>query len=100
MVFDPQGEARGVVWTPPGLDVLSIGDEHVLGVWRDELGLEYVRRYRIRREDGAASVLPPLHSRPLLRLVRRMDDDTLSLRKARENLRLQPALLADLDGPE
>jgi hypothetical protein len=100
MVFDPQGEARGVVWTPPGLDVLSIGDEHVLGVWRDELGLEYVRRYRIRREDGPASVLPPLHSRPLLRLVRRMDDDTLSLRKARENLRLQPALLADLDGPE
>jgi hypothetical protein len=54
MVFDPQGQARGVVWTPPGLDVLSISDEHVLGVWRDELGLEYVQRYRIRRDGGAA----------------------------------------------
>jgi len=53
MVFDPQGRARGVMRTPPGLDVLSISDEHVLGVWRDELGLEYVRRYRIRREDAA-----------------------------------------------
>jgi len=53
IVFDPQGQARGVAWTPPGLEVHGISDEHVLGVWRDELGLEHVRRYRIRRDDAA-----------------------------------------------
>lgn len=29
---------------------LEIGDDYVLGVWEDELGVQYVRLYPLRRE--------------------------------------------------
>ena len=49
MVFDPEGEAQGVVWTPPGLEVESIGEDFILGVWLDEFDVEYIRLYRLNR---------------------------------------------------
>lgn len=49
MVFDSSGVARGVVDLPPGLEVQDIGPDYVLGRWRDDLYVEYVRRYRLDR---------------------------------------------------
>ena len=50
VVFDPDGRALGTVQTPAGLKVGWIGPEFVSGVWTDELGVEYVHRYRIHRD--------------------------------------------------
>jgi hypothetical protein len=49
IIFRPSGEAVGTVDLPPKLEVLQIGRYHVLGRWIDSLGLEYVRRYYLRR---------------------------------------------------
>lgn len=38
------------VTTPHGVKVLRVGDEHILGLHRDELGTETIRRYRLRKE--------------------------------------------------
>lgn len=52
VVFDPSGRALGTVEMPPGLTVHWIGEDHVLGVWTDELGVEQVRRHRLRKDDS------------------------------------------------
>jgi hypothetical protein len=49
MVFDLDGRARGVIQTPPGLEIQSIGRDHILTVWFDELDVEHVQRYRLNR---------------------------------------------------
>jgi len=49
VVFAADGRARGAVETPPGLRVLDIGRDYVLGVWQDDLDVEHVRRYELRR---------------------------------------------------
>lgn len=49
MVLDPDGRAHGVLQTPVGLEVHHIGRNFMLGVWQDELGVEYVHRHRYRR---------------------------------------------------
>jgi hypothetical protein len=48
-VFSPEGRALGSVETPPGLRVLDIGHDYVVGVWRDDLDVEYVRMHRLDR---------------------------------------------------
>ena len=57
-VHAPDGSWLGSVALPPGLargwvhyqaPYLEIGDDHVLGVWLDELDVQYVRMYRIRK---------------------------------------------------
>ena len=56
-VYAADGAWLGSVSLPPGLQLdafgiavrLEIGDDHVLGVWRDELGVEYVRMYEVIR---------------------------------------------------
>lgn len=47
LVFDPQGEGVGSVDMPPDLDLWQIGRDFVLGVWRDEHRVEYVRRHAL-----------------------------------------------------
>ena len=47
LVFDPNGEGHGSVDMPPDLDVRQIGRDFVLGVWLDELEVEYVRRHAL-----------------------------------------------------
>jgi len=47
LVFGPDGEGLGSVDIPPGLEVWQIGRDFVLGVWRDELEVEYVRRHAL-----------------------------------------------------
>ncbi|NIO33140.1 MAG: hypothetical protein GTN75_15290 [Gemmatimonadetes bacterium] len=49
-VFSAAGELLGTVVMPPGIDVLDIGADYVLGLQRDELGVEYVRKFRLRRD--------------------------------------------------
>ena len=47
LVFGPDGEGLGSVDMPPGLAVRQIGRDFVVGVWRDEDGVEYVRRHAV-----------------------------------------------------
>lgn len=44
-VFDPQGRMLGNVEIPAGGAVHEIGDDYLLGVWRDDLDVEQVRSY-------------------------------------------------------
>lgn len=46
-VFGPSGAFLGVVEVPEGLRVLDIGDEYILGVWRDENDVDFIRVHRI-----------------------------------------------------
>lgn len=52
MVFDADGTWIGDVALPPGLQVLEVGDGYVLGLFRDESDVEYVRLYRF--SEGTA----------------------------------------------
>jgi hypothetical protein len=54
LVFDPGGEAVGVINLPNELEVEAIGNDQILGVWRDELRVNYVRRYRLSRQTTSA----------------------------------------------
>ena len=49
MVFDPEGRAHGIVATPVGLEVRWIGEDRILGVSKDEFGVEYVRQHALKR---------------------------------------------------
>lgn len=51
-VFGPDGVRLGRAKLPDGLEVLEIGRDHVLGVWRDEFEVEYVRLYRLETEEA------------------------------------------------
>lgn len=51
-VFDPEGRMLGVVETPPQFKVFQIGPDWVLGVHRDELGVERVKLFRLMKELG------------------------------------------------
>jgi hypothetical protein len=46
-VFDPSGRWLGTIVTPGGFSIHEIGNDYVLGVWRNELDVSFVRLYRI-----------------------------------------------------
>lgn len=48
-VFDPEGRLLGVVELPARFQPRQIGRDFVLGVWRDELDVSYVRLYELQR---------------------------------------------------
>lgn len=48
-VFAPDRRWLGQVATPAGFMVQAISEDTLLGVWRDELGVEHVRVYRYTR---------------------------------------------------
>ncbi|NIM49980.1 MAG: hypothetical protein GTN78_22390 [Gemmatimonadales bacterium] len=48
-VFDPDGRLLGTLQLPAGLRLLDIGDDCVLGLWRDELDVEHVRLYELSK---------------------------------------------------
>ncbi|MDH4045855.1 MAG: hypothetical protein OEW06_15510, partial [Gemmatimonadota bacterium] len=48
-VFDAQGTLLGTIRTPPGLTVMEIGTDYLLGTWTDDLDVPYVRLYRLTR---------------------------------------------------
>jgi hypothetical protein len=48
-IFDPAGRYLGDVTLPAGFRIHDIGDDFVIGVWTDELDVEYVHLYRIEK---------------------------------------------------
>jgi hypothetical protein len=46
-VFGPNGRWLGTVLMPEALRVTEIGSDYVLGVWKDELDVSFVRLHRI-----------------------------------------------------
>jgi hypothetical protein len=53
-VFDPQGRLAGTARTPAGVEVYQVGADWILGRGLDDLDVEYVRTYRLRREAAPA----------------------------------------------
>jgi hypothetical protein len=47
-VIDFAAREAGRVTTPAGLRVVQIGEDFVLGIYRDVLGVETVRKYTMR----------------------------------------------------
>lgn len=68
LVFGPNGEGLGSVDMPPDLQVRQIGQDFVLGVWRDDNDVEYVRRHVI---TGRNAFGPPRRAAPRRRFPRR-----------------------------
>jgi len=50
-VHDAAGQVLGRVRTPPGLEVMQVAPNHVVGVERDGMGVEYVVAYGFRDFD-------------------------------------------------
>lgn len=48
-VFDAEGRVLGFVETPEGLEIFEIGEDYILGRWRDELEVEYVQIRELER---------------------------------------------------
>ena len=48
-VFDPEGRLLGTVVTPEDFAPKHIGDDFVLGVWKDEVDVERVRLYPLEK---------------------------------------------------
>lgn len=51
-VFDPEGRVLGFVETPAGLDIYEIGEDYILGLATDELGVEYIQVWSLERSGG------------------------------------------------
>ena len=49
-VFSPDGAWLGEVEVPDRFDVTDVGADYVLGVWRDELDEQSVRKYTLTRD--------------------------------------------------
>ena len=48
-VFDPDGRILGFVETPAGLSVFEIGEDYILGLATDDLGVEFVQVWSLER---------------------------------------------------
>ncbi len=48
LVFDPAGALLGVVPLPP-IEVLEIGDDYVMGLYRDELEVEFLQVFELKK---------------------------------------------------
>lgn len=51
-VFDPDGRVLGFIETPEGLRIGQIGEDYILGHYRDELDVEYVQLWPLERSGG------------------------------------------------
>jgi hypothetical protein len=51
-VFGPDGAYLGEIFVPGGLSVQHIGQDHLVGRWTDDLGIEYVDVYWIEKPGG------------------------------------------------
>jgi hypothetical protein len=52
-VFDPSGRWLGEVAMPARGRITDIGDDYLVGVWRDDLDVETVRMYRLDKPKPA-----------------------------------------------
>lgn len=51
-VFDSEGRWIQTLQTPLRLRIHEIGADYILGTWRDDLGVEFVRMYSLQRGGG------------------------------------------------
>lgn len=51
-VFSPTGEWLGQVSLPASFSLHAVGQGRLVGVWRDELGVEHVRAYELYTSSG------------------------------------------------
>jgi hypothetical protein len=51
-IFDTQGRLVGYAALPEDADVLEIGENHILALYRDELGIEFVRMFAFHQPEG------------------------------------------------
>jgi hypothetical protein len=51
-VFDPDGALLGTVETPLNFRVYEIGNDYMLGRWRDDMEVEHVRLYELLKEKA------------------------------------------------
>jgi hypothetical protein len=51
-IFDRDGAVSGRVMAPQGFSVLEIGGDYILGVYRDDMGVEYLRQYSLQRPEA------------------------------------------------
>lgn len=58
IVFGPDGRVRAVATLPPRFFPYEIDRDRVVGRWTDEVGVPYVRIYRLRRGDGNVESRP------------------------------------------
>ena len=54
-IFNPEGARVARVGVPLGAEVLEIGEDHVIGLTKDELDVESVQLFRLRRGAPAAT---------------------------------------------
>lgn len=50
-LFDPAGKLLGKVAIPAGFSPSEIGSDYLLGVWKDDVGVEHVRMYGITKGE-------------------------------------------------
>jgi len=48
-VFGPDGRVLGFMETPAGLSIFEIGEDYILGLARDDLGVEFVQMWTLER---------------------------------------------------
>lgn len=48
-VFDPDGQVLGFMETPAGLSIFEIDEDYILGLARDDLGVEFVQMWTLER---------------------------------------------------
>ena len=48
-VFAPDGHIIAALDVPIGLELLDVGEDYVLALWKNEVDLEYVRLYRLEK---------------------------------------------------
>ncbi len=48
-VFDPEGRVLGFVETPEGLQIYDIGEDYILGLVTDEMGVEFIEVWPLDR---------------------------------------------------
>lgn len=52
-VFSKDGVLLGTLYLPDRFEVLEFGDGYVLGVWKDEMDVEYIRLYSLENRSGS-----------------------------------------------
>ncbi len=54
-VYDQDGNLKTSVQMPRGLEVFEVGSDYVLGVWQDDLGVDFVRKYELTKPDDVTA---------------------------------------------
>jgi len=54
-ILDPDGALVGRISLSPGLEILEIGDDYVLALFRDELEVEYLKLFSLQRPEPGSS---------------------------------------------